>query len=676
MSFKFGKNFLKLIDTVNTGLLTANRIINSQNSFGGVGNSNVFVEDIIRKSKEAREKKVEKNELKSETNISDKGKDNEINIKSEDKEIKIKKIEIVDKKLNKNLKEDTNISQSQEIKFEKPNIIVEELKVTTDKTDIFNKNNFFTKDENINVNINNPEINKQENNSFEKDSLNKKSDNITISKIHTIKEEPILNSSKTTQTINPQTDSSNQSKEEESYLIKSDKVFIGKASKIPTTSFSRAMNFGLLGASLLTNSLSMMVKDKVTLNSEDKKFSSYLINESNAERLSRTLCKMRGAALKLGQILSTFEDIVIPEPIRLALERARAEADIMPTSQLVKILKTEYGKNWKENFLEFNEQPFAAASIGQVHEAIIPDGTRVAVKVQYPGVAHSIDSDLQNLKRVFDYFKLFPKGMYIDDLIKNLGNELRMECDYIQEAEKQLMFKNLLEKDPFYYVPRVINTHSTNLILCSEFVEGVNIDELENLPQSVKDIVGEKILELTLRELFEFKFMQTDPNPANFFYDHKRSRINLIDFGAARYYEESFVDKYMKIVHAAAINDNETIIKMSKEIGFLTGMESKIMLDSHTQATLAIGEPFNISNKEDVFDFGNQNLTRKIYRLIPTMLKHRLKAPPTEVYSLHRKLSGAYLICIKLKSRVKSKKLFFDIYDKFYKDKFEFKSLI
>ena len=104
-------------------------------------------------------------------------------------------------------------------------------------------------------------------------------------------------------------------------------------------------------------------------------------------------------------------------------------------------------------------------------------------------------------------------------------------------------------------------------------------------------------------------------------------------------------------------------------------MESKIMLDSHTQATLAVGEPFNINLKDEVFDFSNQNLTRKIYKLLPTMLKHRLKAPPTEIYSLHRKLSGAYLICIKLKSRVRAKKLFFDIYDKFYKNRLEFINL-
>lgn len=363
---------------------------------------------------------------------------------------------------------------------------------------------------------------------------------------------------------------------------------------------------------------------------------------------------------------SSFEDIIIPEPIKFALEKARAEADIMPHSQLIKILKNEYGKNWKEKFQDFDEKPFAAASIGQVHQAISKEGEKMAIKIQYPGVAQSIDSDLSNLKRIFEYFKIFPKGLYIDELVKNLGNELKMECNYIEEASKQMLFKEMFKSDPFFYIPEIKSEYSTNLIIASQFVEGHNVDELDNYPQEIRDKVGSKILELCLRELFEFNFMQTDPNPANFFYDHKNNRLNLIDFGAARKFEKSFVDTYMKIVHAAANNDKDTVIEYSKHIGFLNGRENSVMREAHASATLAVGEPFNVKN-EEIFDFGNQNLTRKIYKLLPTMLKHRLKAPPTEIYSLHRKLSGAYLICIKLKSRVKSKQMFFDIYDNFYK---------
>jgi aarF domain-containing kinase len=628
MTFNIRKNTLKLFDSLFTGCLTVNKILSSSSS--SQNKSGIKIDLLIKPLQ--KEIIMKNSNLKLQENIMRKN----VNTANEI-------VFPVEKKIANNI--------SRDIKEDK---VIAKVNSSTSSTI-----------------TNNPTINNTTTTNINPITTN--ATNPTIPNLNMFK------SNETKDTVPKSTPSihNNPLIEDDPFLIKSDKIkFVGKHSKIPVSSFARAMNFGLLGISMVGSTFSHMLYDKVSFKQSDnqidsdKGYSKYFINESNAERLSRTLCRMRGAALKFGQILSTFEDLVIPEVIRSALEKARAEADIMPHSQLIKVLKAEYGKNWREKFKDFNEEPFAAASIGQVHEAVLHDGRRVAVKVQYPGVAQSIDSDLNNIKRVFEYLKIFPKGMYVDDLVKNIGNELRMECDYIQEAEKQMTFKSLLSNDSFLFVPSVVKDFSTKLILCSEFIEGTTIDEISNLPQDIRDQVGSKILELTLRELFEFNFMQTDPNPANFFYDKKKNILNLIDFGAARTYEKDFVDKYMKIVYAAAVNDKDTVVKMSKEIGFLTGMENNLMIDSHCQATLAVGEPFNIDNIDDMFDFGNQNLTRKIYKLIPTMLKHRLKPPPTEIYSLHRKLSGAYLICIKLKAKVASRTMFFNLYDRFYRDRF------
>jgi aarF domain-containing kinase len=143
---------------------------------------------------------------------------------------------------------------------------------------------------------------------------------------------------------------------------------------------------------------------------------------------------MRGAVLKLGQILSTGEASIVPPVIRDAMEKARSEADIMPVKQVMKILDKEYGTDWSKRFREINLYPFAAASIGQVHEAILKDGMKVALKIQYNGVADSIDSDLNNFMRLVNLFGGLPRGLFLNELIETTRHELYWETDYLREA--------------------------------------------------------------------------------------------------------------------------------------------------------------------------------------------------------------------------------------------------
>lgn len=158
------------------------------------------------------------------------------------------------------------------------------------------------------------------------------------------------------------------------------------------------------------------------------------MNKKNAERLTQSFRKMRGAALKVGQLLSTQEESVMPPVFKEALEKARSEADIMPKDQVIASLSRNFGADWQKNFKEINLYPFAAASIGQVHEGVLSDGRHVAIKMQYDGVRDSIDSDLDNLKRVADMFSVFPRGLYIDEVIRVTRKELHWECDYDREA--------------------------------------------------------------------------------------------------------------------------------------------------------------------------------------------------------------------------------------------------
>ncbi|XP_027367530.1 protein ABC transporter 1, mitochondrial [Abrus precatorius] len=432
--------------------------------------------------------------------------------------------------------------------------------------------------------------------------------------------------------------------------------------KVPATPFSRALGFAGLGAGLAWGTLQEGAKRLAfgtpNLQGNQSALSPFL-SEKNAERLALALCRMRGAALKIGQMLSIQDESLVPPPILAALEIVRQGADVMPKSQLTQVLNDELGPGWSSKLINFDYEPIAAASIGQVHRAVMKDGMQVAMKIQYPGVADSIESDIENVKLLLNYTNLIPKGLYLDRAIKVAKEELSRECDYKLEAANQKRFRDLLAGTNGFYVPMVLDDISSKRVLTTELVHGIPIDKVALLDQETRNYIGKKLLELTLMELFVFRFMQTDPNWGNFLFDEATKTINLIDFGAARDYPKRFVDDYLRMVLACANSDSNGVIEMSRRLGFLTGMESDVMLDAHVQAGFIVGLPFS---RPGGFDFRSTNITQSISHLGATMLKHRLTPPPDEAYSLHRKLSGAFLACIKIGAVVPCRELLLEIY--------------
>ncbi|KAK2993071.1 hypothetical protein RJ640_025726 [Escallonia rubra] len=432
--------------------------------------------------------------------------------------------------------------------------------------------------------------------------------------------------------------------------------------RVPSTPFSRALGFAGLGAGLAWGTIQESAKRLVFGSpiSQDKQSAiSPFLSDKNAERLALALCRMRGAALKLGQMLSIQDESLVPAPILAALDIVRQGADVMPRSQLNQVLNAELGPEWSSKLTSFDYEPMAAASIGQVHQAVTKDGLQVAMKIQYPGVANSIESDIENVKLLLDYTNLLPENLYLDKAMKVAKEELSLECDYELEAINQKRFRELLSDTEGFYVPMVVDDISSKKVLTTELVPGIPIDKVALLDQETRNYVGEKLLRLTLMELFVFRFMQTDPNWSNFLYDKAARSINLIDFGAARDYPKGFVDDYLRMVLACANCDQQAVIEMSKRLGFLTGMESEIMIDAHVQAGFVVGLPFS---KPGGYDFRSTNITQSLTNLGATMLRHRLTPPPDEVYSLHRKLSGAFLACIKLGAVVPCRELLLEMY--------------
>ncbi|KAJ2785423.1 hypothetical protein H4R18_000506 [Coemansia javaensis] len=433
---------------------------------------------------------------------------------------------------------------------------------------------------------------------------------------------------------------------------------------MPSGRASRLFHYGSLAVGLGLGALGEAAKRLGSSGSSSDGASSVFLSRANVERLVRKLSKMRGAALKLGQMLSIQDSTGVPAEVGEILRRVQSAANYVPLAQLERGIARELGAAWRSEFAAFGDVPFAAASIGQVHDARLGARLRerhgldrVAVKVQYPGVAGSIDSDLDNMRSLLVMSSLLPRGMYLENTIRAARRELRWECDYVREAEAMARFGALLADDPVFVVPRPVPELSRQTVLTAEFMPGARIRAAADADytQEERDYIGTHIIRLCLRELFEFGFMQTDPNWANFLYDRASRRIALLDFGASRAFGAEFLGRYLRLLRAAMEGDRDACRHWSTELGFLTGYEADVMTQAHVNSVLEIGKPFAAPG---LYDFGSQDVSANVRSAIPVMLQHRLTPPPEESYSLHRKLSGAFLLCIGLRARVPCQDMF------------------
>ncbi|MEM7509054.1 MAG: AarF/ABC1/UbiB kinase family protein [Pseudomonadota bacterium] len=384
---------------------------------------------------------------------------------------------------------------------------------------------------------------------------------------------------------------------------------------------------------------------------ERPRFRDLLLTPGNMRRIADDLARMRGAAMKLGQLISMDTGEVLPPELSEILARLRADADFMPPAQLKRVLNAAWGEGWLGQFRSFDTRPIAAASIGQVHRAKLRDGRDLAIKVQYPGIARSIDSDVSNLGALLSVSGLLPQDFEIKPYLAEARRQLHEEADFLREGACLAQFGDLLRDDPDFVVPERHEDWTTGTVLAMSFVASEPIEATLELPQEARDRIAELLIRLLLRELFEFGFMQTDPNFANYRYQPETDRILLLDFGATRSFGVEIVKQYRRLFSAGLTDDRQALEEIVEAIGFI----APDTLLRHRQAVIGmIRLVFQAISRDRVFDFGPQELSKDMNVAGEALAADGFLPPPVPMDALYlqRKFGGIFLLAHRLQARV------------------------
>ena len=355
------------------------------------------------------------------------------------------------------------------------------------------------------------------------------------------------------------------------------------------------------------NTSQSLMSDLFSVKRPDLK--SALISKKNVTATVDTLKNLRGAAMKFGQLLSLDETFILSPDLAAIFAQLQSSGYSMTPSQLKKVLNQNWGDDWLKHFKYFDVRPFAAASIGQVHKATLKSGEVVAIKVQFPGVKQSIDSDLATLKFIMKTSGMLPENFPLEHYLSQCGDLLKRETNYELEAENINLFSGFLNGSKVIHVPKVYNKLSTDQTLTMSFLEGRELSNIMEFDQSARDEISLNLIELLFNEIFNFKMVQTDPNLANFLLTRGGKSICILDFGACCRLSEDTHRLYKELLSVALSLDLNCIKSFLQEKNFIpqeTSMAGTKFLENIISVTI------NELSKDETFDFQKS----KVFQLI------------------------------------------------------------
>jgi len=428
----------------------------------------------------------------------------------------------------------------------------------------------------------------------------------------------------------------------------------GRHSRIPTDAPGRLVRMGLMGAGVVGRNTLAGIR-KIGASEERRKEIDRRTHEANALRIFDSMTQMKGAFMKLGQMLS-LQAHTLPEPYLRKLADLQWEAPPMHATLMRMQFKNETGRNPEDVYAGFEREPFAAASLGQVHKATLKTGETVAVKIQYPGIDRSIDSDFANLKTMLSTIRL-SREQYgeVWDAVEEVRQHFHREVDYVQEADTIEEFRRLLRDRDDVRIPRVYRELSTKRILTLEFIEGRHLrDYLKTKPsQEERDAIGERLLDLFFRQAFDFGLLHADPHPGNYLF-LDGGRIGLLDFGCSKKFDAAFIKEHRNLFRIP-IGDVDGLERHYRVFGVLGDTDP---LRDQKRAALLRMQKLDIAkyHTDKVHDFGDQQHYHDVMSGFQDLIRLGVTTPGYVLYV--RAKMGLYHLFHQLGARVRCHKVY------------------
>ncbi len=372
-------------------------------------------------------------------------------------------------------------------------------------------------------------------------------------------------------------------------------------------------------------------------------------HEANALGIFDAMTRMKGAFMKLGQMLSV-QAHSLPEPYLRRLAGLQWEAPPMHGTLMRMQFRNELGKGPEEVFAEFEREAFAAASLGQVHRARLASGERVAVKIQYPGIDRSIESDFANFKTLLSTLRL-SREQYgeVWDAVEEVRRHFHREVDYVQEADTIEEFRRLLRDRPDVAIPRVHRDLSARRVLTMELLQGRHLREyLRTEPtREERDEAASRLLDLFFRQALDFGLLHADPHPGNYLF-MEGGRIGLLDFGCSKKFDREFMDEH-KNLFRIPIGDLETLERHYLKFRLFDGNDPR---REEKRAALLEMQRVDIAKYHDdrAFDFGDGAHLREVIAGLQKLARLGLTSPGFVLYV--RAKIGLYNLFHQLGARV------------------------